>query len=152
MTDLLRAVLDTNVLISAALSTNPNSPTRELLVRLQKEQYVLLMCDTLADEIAEKLGDRDVTKERIIEVLTIIEKLPEWVVVPPEKVESLLPDPDDDVIVACAIEGRANYIVTYDPHFDSLGGEYRGIKIVKAIPFLEALRENENKNKKETSD
>jgi hypothetical protein len=30
--------------------------------------------------------------------------------------------------------------VTYDPHFDSLQGDYRGIKIVKAIPFLEALR------------
>lgn len=151
MTDLLRAVLDTNVFISAALSTNPNSPTRELLVRLQKEQYILLMCDTLADEITEKLEDRDVTTERIIEVLTTIEKLPEWVVVPPEKIEVLLPDPDDNVIVACAVEGKANYIITYDPHFDSLGGEYRGIKIVKAIPFLEVLRDNENKDKKETS-
>ena len=152
MTDLLRAVLDTNVFISAALSTNPNSPTRELLVRLQKEQYILLMCDTLADEITEKLEDRDVTTERIIEVLTTIEKLPEWVVVPPEKIETLLPDPDDNIIVACAIEGKANYIITYDPHFDSLGGEYRGIKIVKAIPFLEVLRDQEDKDKKETSD
>jgi hypothetical protein len=30
--------------------------------------------------------------------------------------------------------------VTYDPHFDSLNGKYRGIKILKAIPFLEVLR------------
>ncbi|MEK7442020.1 MAG: putative toxin-antitoxin system toxin component, PIN family, partial [Chloroflexota bacterium] len=140
------------VFISAALSTNPNSPTRELLVRLQKEQYILLMCDALADEITEKLEDRDVTTERIIEVLTVIEKLPEWVVAPSEKIESLLPDPDDNVIVACAVEGKANYIITYDPHFDSLRGEYRGIKIVKAIPFLEVLRDSENRGKKETSD
>ena len=55
-----------------------------------------------------------------------------------------LSDPDDNVIVACAVEGRANYLVTYDPHFDSLGGEYRGIKVVKAIPFLEALRREED--------
>lgn len=32
------------------------------------------------------------------------------------------------------------YLVTYDPHFDSLQGEYRGVKIVKAIPFLDVLR------------
>ena len=110
------------------------------------------MCDALADEITEKLEDRDVTTERIIEVLTVIEKLPEWVVAPSEKIESLLPDPDDNVIVACAVEGKANYIITYDPHFDSLRGEYRGIKIVKAIPFLEVLRDSENRGKKETSD
>jgi predicted nucleic acid-binding protein len=66
--------------------------------------------------------------------------LAEWVEVPPEKIEDLLSDPDDNVIVACAVEGKANYLVTYDPHFDSLNGEYRGIKILKAIPFLEVLR------------
>ena len=48
-----------------------------------------------------------------------------------------------NVIVACAVEGAANYLVTYDPHFDTLKGNYRGIKIVKAIPFLEALRQGE---------
>ena len=67
--------------------------------------------------------------------------LAEWVEVPPEKIEALLSDPDDNVIVACAVEGKANYPVTYDPHFDSLNGEFRGIKILKAIPFLEILRE-----------
>ncbi|MDO8754882.1 MAG: PIN domain-containing protein [Anaerolineales bacterium] len=67
--------------------------------------------------------------------------LAEWVEVPPEKIEALLSDPDDNVIVACAVEGKANYLVTYDPHFDSLNGEFRGIKILKAIPFLEILRE-----------
>jgi len=49
----------------------------------------------------------------------------------------------DNVVVACAVEGKANYLVTYDPHFDVLDGDYKGIKIVKAIPFLEALRGNE---------
>jgi predicted nucleic acid-binding protein len=60
--------------------------------------------------------------------------------VPLEKIENLLPDPDDNVIVACAVEGKADYLVTYDPHVDPLSGEYQGIRILKAIPFLEALR------------
>lgn len=58
----------------------------------------------------------------------------------------------DDVIVACAVQGKAQYIVTYDPHFDSLGGEYQGIKIVKAIPFLEVLRqESQRGNEKDSA-
>ena len=69
--------------------------------------------------------------------------LAEWIEIPPEKIENLLSDSDDNVIVACAVEGGANYLVTYDPHFDSLQGEYHGVRILKAIPFLEALRKSE---------
>ena len=67
-------------------------------------------------------------------------QLAEWVEVPIEKIQMLLSDEDDNIIVACAVEGKANYLVTYDPHFDSLGEEYKEIKIVKAIPFLNDLR------------
>jgi predicted nucleic acid-binding protein len=73
-------------------------------------------------------------------LVNTLAQLAEWVEVPDEKIESLLSDPDDNVIVACAVEGAANYLVTYDPHFDSLHGEYQGVKILKAIPFLEVLR------------
>ena len=43
MTERLRAVLDTNVFVSAALSKNANSPTRELLKRWEREEFVLLV-------------------------------------------------------------------------------------------------------------
>ena len=120
----------------------------ELLVRWKNNEFTLVICDQIAKELLEKLIERGLSQDVIDEQITALAVAAEWAVVPEERIESLLSDPDDNVIVACAIEGRANYIVTYDPHFDSLGGEYRGIKIVKAIPFLEALRENENKNKK----
>jgi predicted nucleic acid-binding protein len=77
------------------------------------------------------------------EQLTTLARAAEWVEVPEEKIEDILSDPDDNVVVACAVEGNANYLLTYDPHFDSLQGDYKGIKIVKAIPFLEVLRRNE---------
>ena len=75
-------------------------------------------------------------------LVDLLARLAEWVEIPPEKIEALLSDPDDDVVISCAVEGAANYLVTYDPHFDSLGGEYRGVKIIKAIPFLEILRQS----------
>ncbi|MDP1624449.1 MAG: putative toxin-antitoxin system toxin component, PIN family [bacterium] len=140
MTKKIRAVLDTNVFVSAALSKNANSPTREALDRWKRGEFVLLICTPLAEEIVEKLLDHRVDKEKVGDLVETLVNWAEWVEVPPAKIESLLSDPDDNVIVACAVEGGANYLVTYDPHFDSLQGEYRGIKIVKAIPFLEVLR------------
>jgi putative PIN family toxin of toxin-antitoxin system len=140
VTKSIRAVLDTNVFVSAALSKSPTSPTRETLDRWKHGEFILLICTPLAEEIAEKLQDHNVDEEKITTLVESLAVLAEWVEVPPEKIEALLSDPDDNVIVACAVEGGANYLVTYDPHFDSLHGEYRGAKIVKAIPFLRILR------------
>lgn len=140
MTKSIRAVLDTNVFVSAALSKSPTSPTREALELWRRGEFILLICTPLAEEIAEKLQDHNVDEEKITALVESLAVLAEWVEVPPEKIEALLSDPDDNVIVACAVEGGANYLVTYDPHFDVLHGEYRGAKIVKAIPFLRILR------------
>jgi putative PIN family toxin of toxin-antitoxin system len=139
-----RAVLDTNIFVSAALSKNPSSPTREVVERWKRGEFMLLICTPLAEEIAEKLRDHAIEPQQVEKLVATLANLAEWIEVPPEKIESLLADPDDNVIVACAVLGEANYIVTYDPHFNTLGGEYRGIKIVKAIPFLEVLRKQKD--------
>lgn len=141
MTEKLKVVLDTNVYVSAFLSRNPTSPTQEIIRRWQAEEFILLVCDALLEEIAEKLIERGIEQERIIEFLALLERLAEWVEVPVEMATSVITaDPDDNSILACALLGEANYLVTYDPHFDVLAGEYQGIKITKALPFLWTLR------------
>lgn len=140
MTKRPKAVFDTNVFVSASLSKNSNSPTRELLQRWKSNEFTLLICNQIAKELIEKLGELGVPEELINEQMDALTQSAEWVEVPEDKIQKLLTDSDDNVIVACAVIGKANYIITYDPHFDSLGGEYQGIKILKAIPFLEILR------------
>jgi putative PIN family toxin of toxin-antitoxin system len=137
----IRAVLDTNVFVSAALSKNPSSPTREALERWERMEFALLICTPLAEEIVEKLIDHSIDESLINALVESLTQLAEWVEISSEQIENLLSDPDDNIIVACAVEGGANYLVTYDPHFDALTGEYRGVKILKAIPFLEVLRQ-----------
>ena len=44
-------------------------------------------------------------------------------------------DPDDDIIIACAIEAEADMIISGDQHLLSLVS-YQGIPIVKAVDFL----------------
>lgn len=53
--DRYRAVFDTNVFVSAALSKNLTSPTRELLERWERNEFTLLTCDLLVAELIEKL-------------------------------------------------------------------------------------------------
>ncbi len=39
-------------------------------------------------------------------------------------------DADDDHVLACALAGNADLIVSGDKHLHSLGGEYQGIRIL----------------------
>lgn len=137
----LRAVLDTNVFVSATLSRSPTSPTQELIRRWLADEFVLLVSQALLDEIVGKLLDHQVEPNRIIELTAYLERLAEWVDVPAQTIAPVITaDPDDDLILACAVVGQADYLVTYDPHFDILNGEYQGVKITQALPFLWTVR------------
>jgi len=54
----------------------------------------------------------------------------------------IVADPKDDAILACALEGKASYIISGDEHLLALR-EYRGIKILTPRDFvLNVLRES----------
>jgi putative PIN family toxin of toxin-antitoxin system len=141
VTDRLRAVLDTNVFLSAFLSRSPTSPTKEIIQRWQAGEFILLVSDKLVEELAEKLLARGIDSALAIEFLALLTELAEWVDVPEDAVRPIVPDdPDDDVILACAVVGKADYLVTYDAHFDALGRDYAGVRITRALPFLRKVR------------
>ena len=141
MTERLRVVFDTNVFVSALLSRNPTSPTQELMRRWRNDEFVLLVSQAILEELVEKLQERGIEQDQIQELLVTISRLAQWVDVPQEAVvAAVAADPDDDPILACAVVGEANHLVTYDPHFDPLHGVYGGIKITKALPFLWRVR------------
>ena len=141
MTERLRAVFDTNVIVSAYLSRSPTSPTQELIDRWLAGEFTLLVCDAIVDEFIEKLTARGVAREDVETFVALLDAMAEWVEVPEAViVRRIAADADDDVVVACAIAGGANFLVTYDPHFAPLGETYQGIRISKALPFLWAVR------------
>ncbi len=57
----------------------------------------------------------------------------------PSDIPRVSQDPDDDVVLACAQSGRADYIVSRDPHLLVLEA-YQGIPIVTPEAFLPVLR------------
>ena len=50
-------------------------------------------------------------------------------------------DPDDNIIVACALKAGAEYIISYDPHLTDLK-EYSGIRILTPKQFQPLLKKN----------
>lgn len=49
-------------------------------------------------------------------------------------------DPDDNVYLSCAVESRADFLVTGNlKHFDEAGKIYRGVRIVSPRDFLEII-------------
>ena len=141
MTERLRAVFDTNVFVSALLSRNPTSPTQELMRRWRMRSLSCSSARRYSSNWWGSCKSAASDKIRSRNFWLTITRLAEWVDVPPEAVVPVvIADPDDDQILACAAVGGANYLVTYDPHFDLLEGMYRGIKITKALPFLWKVR------------
>ncbi|MBC8448809.1 MAG: putative toxin-antitoxin system toxin component, PIN family [Chloroflexi bacterium] len=142
MATLFRAVLDTNVYVAAVLTSSARSPNAEVLRRWTDGEFVLLIADPILEEITEKLHAKGVSPERTVELVSRLDLHAEKVTV--DEVPAVVAaDPDDDVILACAVDGGADYLVTYDPHLLDLGAEYGGVQIVEALPFLWALRGDE---------
>ena len=138
-----RVVLDTNIFVAAHTSKNPRSPNKELIQRWLLGQFELLYSKALFEEIVDKLKDKRISQALVIELVANLIHLAERVEVPPETVRKIIiADPDDDQLLACAVSGKADYLITYDTHFDVLGGTYRGIQILEPLPFLFSLRQH----------
>ena len=140
-TEKLRAVLDTNVPVAAYLSRNPRSPTKELIDRWRNEEFVQLYSDGTLAELKQKFAEKGIEPLLVDRYIADLLRIGVHVEFDPGDIEPVIPaDPDDDLIVACAVAGGATHIVTYDPHFEVLGGEYKGIEVVDGLAFLRLVR------------
>lgn len=105
------AVFDTNVLVSALMSTRQDSPTVQLLDYVIDQRVVLLFDDTILSEYSEVLH-RDkfhFAEERIQAVLDLVKTgLP----LSPTKSTETFPDPDDRVFYEVALSKDGSYVVT----------------------------------------
>ena len=137
-----RVVLDTNIFVAAHTSRNPRSPNKELIQRWLLGQYDLLYSEALLYEVVDKLKEKRISQTMIIDLVANFIHLAEQVEAPPEAVRKIvIADPDDDHLLACATCGNADYLITYDKHFDVLGGSYKDTQILEPLPFLFALRQ-----------
>ncbi|MCK5381394.1 MAG: PIN domain-containing protein [Candidatus Latescibacteria bacterium] len=137
----LRAVLDINIFVAAYKTQNATSPTAELLRRWRNGEFELFYSEDIRRQIAGKFLEKHVDSLLTEELLVDLVVFGTEVRLRSVDIKRVIPaDPDDDVIVACAVGGGATHIVTYDAHFDALGESYQEIKIVDGLHFLYEVR------------
>jgi uncharacterized protein len=132
---MVRAVVDTNVLISALIR---NGKPRKLVLELLNRHTVILSRQMLA-ELADVAG-RDkfrVTGSQVERFLSIMVKMAK--IVPDNALfMEVAEDPDDDVVLNAAYVGKADYIVTGDKHLLALN-QFKKTRIVTVNKMLDIL-------------
>lgn len=129
----LRVVLDTNVYVSVFLF--PEKKTFEVWRFAKEGRYTLVVSPFIVSEFMEKLREKFGTPEEIREkIKKDMARVAE--IVQPKTVRAVIADDaDDDHILACAVAGQADVIVSGDKHMLRLK-EYEGIAIVRPLDFL----------------
>jgi putative PIN family toxin of toxin-antitoxin system len=137
----LRAVLNANVLLSAAIS--PSSAPGQILERfLADRAFELVITPEIIAEVRRAFGYPRVRK-RIASGLDPLEWLLDVVALAEIVADSgvaagVSRDPDDDRYVAAALEGRAGFIVSGDQDLLALQ-EHQGILLITPRMFLGLL-------------
>ena len=137
----MRAVVDTSVLISGMLSKR-SYPARVLDAWILK-RFEPVVSPELVKEYTSVLARAKFAVlgpvEKRLQVLEMLLSLP-WVVMvyPEEKIAVVTADLQDNVILECAVCGRASWVVTGDKHLLRLKS-FRGINIVTAEQFAKEI-------------
>lgn len=130
---MLRAVLDTNVLVSAIIS---DGKSRELLKKGIANQYSIVTSDLILKELVLVLRRPKfkTSEDEVHRVMLALIRTADVISVQ-TKIKAVKVDPKDDMIIATAIDGKADMIVTGDSHLLALK-TCRKIKIVTVEEML----------------
>ena len=129
----MRVVVDTNVFVSAILS--PKGLPAQILDLILSQKIILLVSSPIFEEYAEVLNRKEfsfseqIIKEFLEAVGLYAARVSEGLL------DHSLPDKDDEMFLACAIEGQANFLITGNKkHFPA--DQCRPITVVSPKEFL----------------
>lgn len=137
----MRVILDTSVVVSGMIS--PHGPPAQIIARWLDDDFVLIYTPAMLAELEDVLNRAWLHKrlvhvpERIPDFLFAVRMLGE-LVKGYVNVAGQVRDPFDEMFLACAVLGKADYIISGDKDLLSLGA-YRGTRIVTPAEFLTVL-------------
>ena len=135
---MIKVVFDTNILLSASMwHGNPY----KLVQKVQNKELELYISSDILIELERalslpKFGLAEKEIANFLDYFVDISNL----VYPIEDINAVKTDPSDNAIIECAIEAKADYIVSGDRDLLNLK-EFRGIKIIKARELIKLLGE-----------
>ena len=138
---MIRAVMDTNVLVAGLRS--PNGASHELLVRLRAGDWKLVLSNTVLGEYheilhreAESVALTHREADAYIDALCVLAER----FAPATPWQPAASDADDEAIIQLAREAEVRYLVTHNVR-DVCEAAQLGVRVVRPAEFLEILRQ-----------
>jgi putative PIN family toxin of toxin-antitoxin system len=128
----LRLVIDTNIVVSAALK--PDGLQRTVLLLAITKPARLYVSEAVIAEYRRVLArpELKIRKGLLQQILQLIRSHSQTVT--PSRPLQITPDPDDNIFLECADAARADYLVTGNPrHFPKF---WKKTKVITSREFL----------------
>lgn len=136
-TGLIGAVLDTSVIVAGFRSARGASAE---ILRLWREQrnFQLIFSDPILVELTETLLE-ELVSETVIQ--SFLETIHQQALITNNAyvVQVVAADPNDDIFLATALEGRADFVVSLDRHLLAIK-QYQNVRIIWPRDFLQIIR------------
>ena len=115
----MRVLVDTNLFIAYLLKPRPDSFIPFLLNAVAAGTVTLLLPEALLDEIGHTIRRKPHLLQRITEAnlsrfLQLLQSIAEPIPLIREKIPTITRDPKDDYLVAYAVVGQADYLISGD--------------------------------------
>ncbi len=138
---MIRAVLDTNVVVSGILS-HKGSPGRILRAWFE-DRFHLVTSMAILEELERVLRYPKISRRHgwsQAQVLEFVEDVKSLAILVPGdmRLKVVAEDASDDRYLECAVEGEAGYVVSGDRHLVALA-QYEGVEILSPSAFLALL-------------
>jgi len=139
---MVRAIVDTNILLSVFLSPHANAVPRQIWLAFLSKRFVLVISPIILSEFMEALKRPKITRllkdDSHKDAISFLESLAE---IPKDPLPPLSAsrDPEDDHILALAIQTKVDFIVSGDKDLKVLK-TFHNIPIVTPRRFLTELK------------
>ena len=134
----MKIVLDTNVWLSGIFWGGEAS---KILEKAEKKGIQIIISEDILSEIIKILNRESKFQKYILNLRLSIEDLLRTIlsistlIETKTKLDIIKTDPKDNIILEAAIEGKVEYLVSYDNHLLNMI-EFRNIKIISPGEFL----------------
>ena len=131
---MVKIVLDTNIIISAIIfGGNP----RIILEQAIRRNIRLCISEEILDEVKRVLKRQKFNyPPEIIQIITHELTIISDLITPVKEITVIKADPEDNRVLACAVEGDVDYIITGDSHLLELES-FENIKILTPSQFID---------------
>ncbi len=139
---ILKAVIDTSVMVSVAFAKE--GVAKNLKIQIANDAFILVTSKPILKELYEVLHYPHIlkrfkpSKKDIDEFIGLLIEH-SIIVEGTYSIHDITEDPKDDMFIACALEGNADYIVSRDPHLRNVK-HFQGIQIIDATTFIQKIK------------